>query len=368
LLEFEQQDAGSALLPAPAQACHGVWRARLWPNQAVGIIDLRWPSLADYFAALSKKARSNVSRQMRALLGAGEVELLGSDDGRATPALFELYRRIEPHSWKGQADVAIGSSARSIAYSRGLFGAHAPMPMQVQILLLDGVPIAGLISVVFGQGLYALHVVYDERQASLGPGSAILLLGLRLAIERGCRFVNLLWGSGHYKTRWLAQMHETHSLQIYRTGSVFHCRSLLGDLQRRWRGQATATLPSLLFNPLRRGLDPGGAAASPGSGLAPGGVPGATLDGAAEQRACAAWIKTLRGLPCECLDTARLAAAMPFATLSDTAMAGPAGLRLGTALTRRPPVRPVVSFQGPGLAPAGPAQALPASACQQVPV
>ena len=44
---------------------------------------------------------------------------------------------------------------------------------------------------------------------------------------------NLLWGFGYYKTRWLAEMSETQSLQIYRIGTPFFWRRVLGDLDKR---------------------------------------------------------------------------------------------------------------------------------------
>jgi CelD/BcsL family acetyltransferase involved in cellulose biosynthesis len=305
LLEFEQQDAASALLPVPAQAGRGTCQIRQWPNMSIGIIEVRWEGLAGYFAALSKKARSNVSRQMRALLAAGDVQLLTSSEPQAVQELFELYRRIEPHSWKGHADVAIGRNRQSIDFCHGLIDASQPMRMVIQVLLLDGVPIAGLISGTFGKGLYAMHVVYDERHADLGPGSAILLLGMRLAIAGGCEFVNLLWGSGHYKTRWLAQMHQTQSLQIYRVGTPFYWRRVLGDVRRHLLGAPGIDGP-LLFNPVRRAL---GQRAAVGSTRQ-----AALLDGASERATHSPLIERIRGLRAEFLSTAQLAAAMPFAT------------------------------------------------------
>jgi hypothetical protein len=308
LLEFEQQDDRSALLPVPPAAKRGRCRLRLWPNMATGIIELPSTGLAGYFGALSHKTRSNVGRKMRALLDAGDVQLLTSGNAESAAVLFELYRCIEPHSWKGRADVAIGRNAQAIDLCAGLLDPAQPMAMVVQVLLLDGVPIAGLISGRFGQGLYAMHVVYDERQGELTPGSAIMLLGIRHALTTGCEFINLLWGSGHYKTRWLARMHETYSLQVYRVGSPYHLRRVLGDLRRRWVGDPAADAP-VQFNPLRRALAkrdlaPGAAAADPA-------LPSSD---SSHTSAASALIEQARQLQVSCLSKAQLAAAMPFAT------------------------------------------------------
>jgi Acetyltransferase (GNAT) domain len=308
LLEFTQQDDASALLPPPPAAATGACRLRQWPNMAIGIIELPWQDLAGYHAALSHKARSNVGRQMRALFAAGDVQLLTSDEPQGAAVLFELYRSIEPHSWKGAADVAVGRTAQSIDLCLGLLDPRQPMRTVVQVLLLGGVPVAGLVSATFDQGFYALHIVYDEGRGALSLGSAMLLLGIRQAQAGGCSFVNLLWGSGHYKTRWLAHMHETCSVQVYRKGTPYHWRRRLGDLWRRCVGAPRAEAP-LLFNPVRRAV----------VGLVkPAGTDRRTdvnPDGqAARREAAACLIERAHALQVQCLTKQQLAAAMPFAT------------------------------------------------------
>lgn len=300
LLEFEQQDAASVLPQVAAAQVEGACRIRHFPNMSVGVIALRWSGLAGYFAALPRKSRSNVGRQMRGLLVAGDVQLLSASTPAAAAALFELYRHIEPHSWKGRADLAIGSRPRSAAFLLGLMEPAQPMRVVVQVLLLDGMPIAGLIGGLFGQGLYAMHIVYDERRADLGAGSAILLLGIRLAIDSGAEFVNLQWGSGHYKTRWLADMHETQSLQVYRVGTPYHWRRVVGDVRRRVLGAPQAAAAT--FNPVRRALP---ARAEPAAALGADPSERATVAGLVDRAHRAA---------AECLCAAELAAAMSFAT------------------------------------------------------
>lgn len=250
LLEFQQQESDSPLLPPPAWTASGACRFQQWPNLANGTIPVRWDSTADYFAALSKKARSNVSRQMRNLLAAGEVRMLTSSHPPSMPALLALYRSIESHGWKARADATTRKDSVTHA------DATAPDPTMrpvIQLLLLDGLPIAGLICGAFDKSLYALHIVYDERHAHLGPGSAVLLMGVRLAIEGGYECFNLLRGAGYYKERWLADMSETRSLQIYRVTSPFFWRRAFGDARRHWFRKAEQGAPAP-FNPARREL------------------------------------------------------------------------------------------------------------------
>ena len=329
LLELEQQDAASALLPPPREATSRGYSFKQWPNMATGAIAVRSRSLAEYFSALSKKFRSEVRRQMRALLAAGEAQLLTSYDPQTLPPLFELYRSVEARSWKARTDAAFAGRDQWIPYYNGLMGGGQPMRVAIQVLVLDGVPIAGLITGAFDKGLYALHTVYDERFSRLAPGSALLLMGMRLAVDGGYRSFDLLRGFGYYKTRWLAEMTETQSLQIYRIGSPFYWRRVLGDAKRRWFG-AAVTDETPLANPSRRAV----ATAEPADALASR-TPVASSAERAHYAALIAQVKHGRG---EFLSALQLAAALPFAATLPAAMpkVQPRSLRLPQVRERRP--------------------------------
>ena len=250
-VEFRQQVAASPLLPPPATVkLKGCWLSQ-WPSMDNGTIPVRWDSLDAYFKSFSKKFRSNVSRQMRSLMAAGEVEYLASSDPATTPALFELYRSIESRSWKSRAGAAIGRHSQWGDYFQGLLKPHQPMRISIHLLLLDGVPIAGLITGAFERGLYALHIVSDNSLSRLAPGSAVLLMSMRQAIDGHYAFFNLLSGFGYYKVRWQAQMTATHNAQIYRVGTPFFWHRRLGDW-KRWLFRTTEQHAGVLFNPTRR--------------------------------------------------------------------------------------------------------------------
>jgi len=304
LLEFQQQDGTSPLFPPPAAIDFKGYRVRQWPNMDNGTIPVRWATLDEYFKAFSKKFRSNVSRQIRTLFSAGEVEFLMSSDPETTPLLFELYRFIEPRSWKSKADAAISRDPKWVEYYKGLLGARQPMRVSIQVLLLDGVPIAGLINGSFEKGLYALHIVYDQGLSRLAPGAAVLLMGMRYAIKGRYAFFDLLWGFGYYKTRWLAEMTETRSVQIYRVGRIFFWQRMLGDLKRRMLARRTEREP-VLFNPVSRDAIELQAASS--ASLTPD-------IGADEKKRLTLLVAQARQGRGEFLSSAALASVMPFET------------------------------------------------------
>ena len=305
LLEFAQQDASSALLPPPAQATSDGYSFQQWPNLENGSIAVRWDSSTAYFSALSGKFRRSVSRQMRTLLAAGDVQLLTSSDQETLSPLLELYRSVEAHSWKARTDVAFEGVDRRIEFYRELMEPGQPMRITIHVLLLDGVPIAGLITGIFAGGLYALQMAYDDRYGRLAPGSALLLMGMRLAIESAYRFFDLLQGFGYHKERWLAQMTGTQSLQIYRTGSPFYWRRVLGDAKRRWFA-AAPDVDAPLSNPARHAIA-GGEGTQAIESRAQRMISG-------EHARCAAMIARVKRGRGEFLSSQQLRAALPFAT------------------------------------------------------
>ena len=317
-LEFRQQEAASPLFPPPAAVNLREYWVDQWPGMDNGTIAIQWDSLAAYFKSFSKKFRSNVSRQMRSLLAAGEVEYLVSSDPDTTPALFELYRSIEQRSWKSHAGTAIGRHARWNEYFKGLLADRQPTRMSIHVLLLDGVPIAGLITGAFEKGLYALHIVSDKSMSRVAPGSAVLLMSMRAAIEGAYAFFNLLSGFGYYKARWQAQMTETRNVQIYRKGTPFFWHRLLGDWKRKIFPR-TAHKGALLYNPVRRELDEHEhRSESPSTAqLKP-------LLSTVERERIAVLVAQVRQGRGEFLSAAELAAVMPFDTQrTAVAKAGP---------------------------------------------
>ena len=306
-LEFRQQDAASPLFPPPAAARLKGYLVREWPSLDNGTIPLRWDTLDAYFKSFSPKFRSNVSRQMRSLLAAGEVEYLASSDPAATPALFELYHSIEPRSWKSRAGVAIGRNTQWVEYFKGLLDARQPMRVSIQLLLLDGVPVAGFISGAFMKRLYALHMVYDDRLSRLAPGSALLLMAMRQAIDGRYALFNLLSGFGYYKVRWQAQMTETRIAQIYRAGSLLFWRRVLGDWMRRVFSARPNKAP-VLFNSLRRDVGE-----RESEQAERGKIPRLPISHEERERIAALIAEARKGQG-EFLSAAELAAVMPFET------------------------------------------------------
>jgi hypothetical protein len=157
--------------------------------------------------------------------------------------------------------------------------------------------------------LYALHMAFDQDLSPVSPGSAMLMMGMRYAIEGRFAFLNLLSGFGYYKSHWLADMTATRCAQIYRIGGLFFWRRLLGDTRRWLTVHAPPALQRLLSSARDGDIDDrqrDRRQSAPPRGTA--------LVTSTERAAFAALIADARRGQCEWLSTPELMAAMPIVT------------------------------------------------------
>lgn len=216
-----------------------------------------FPSIDAYFAALSKKMRGNVSRFARRLFAAGEPTWIEADgsDPRALEELFEIYLSIEARSWKQRAKAGIARHEKRVRFFRRMIAERSCPRPWIGVLLLDGAPIAAMISASHEGRSWALEMAYDEKHGDLGPGQLLLLLSIRRAIEERAATYNLMASYAYYKQRWLADVVPTCSAQLLKVGSRPFYRALLGDLRREVARRIAADAPKDFNEDKRRVQD-----------------------------------------------------------------------------------------------------------------
>jgi hypothetical protein len=298
-LEFHQQDSSSRLTPPPAGVNLAHYYLRTFPTLENNAVSVRWSSLGAYYNAMSPHFRTDVRRKMRSLFAAGELSYVSSTDPRSTPVLLELLQSVEARSWRSDNECAIWGHPDRADYFRGLLAPEQSMRLHLGVVLLNGDPIAGAIQGDYEKTLYTMVIMFDASCERLGPGAALMLMGMNFAIEGGFHTVNMLSGFSYYKKRWLADARPTVSGQVFRVGKPRYWKLLAGDLKRRITRPHRA--PPLLFNPVRR------ESTSDTQPLSP-----------AERARNAGLLKQLRGLPVQWLGSEELTALMPFSV-------GPAG-------------------------------------------
>lgn len=233
-LELQEQDAASGLEEVPAEALGKRYYVRRFPNNPNATIPLAGLTLRGYFQGLAKSRRKHFDRCARKLLHAGEAALWTSGDDASAEALFELYLDVERRSWKAKVGGHIARHPERVAFFRSLFRPEQAMRLTVQILALDGVPIAGFVGAESGGQYYGLEEAFDDGYRELSPGNLMLLLTVRHAIERGCEGLDLMGNYAYYKADWGATITETEAVQVYRKWRAPHLKALAGEARRRW--------------------------------------------------------------------------------------------------------------------------------------
>lgn len=188
---------------------------------------------SEYFANLSKRMRSNVSRLGRRLAAAGRVEMLSASSSNSLSALFDVYLQLEDRSWKRGTEAAIRRSDQRVEMLESLFATAGAIEHHIDLITLDDEPVAGLISMSMGSSSFLMETCYDERFSEFSPSNLLIFLAVERAIRAGNTEVSLHGHFDYYKHRWLAEVVETCDVRLVRAGSVPHLSTEVGAAARR---------------------------------------------------------------------------------------------------------------------------------------
>ncbi len=230
LLEIAQQDPASALYAGPDFPLHHHWLRRL-PDRENNVMQVTYADPRAYVAAMSQKMRWNVKKQFKSLFAAPGVSVLVSSKPTARATLYELFLDIERRSWKQRGSAGVGS--REDTYRALLADPAAPLELFVAVLLLDGLPIGGSVWGNYGLNAYYFQSVYAESHQALSPGTLMTWLPIQSALATRRAQLNMLPDFSYYKRRWLAATIQTETLQLFRVGSRYHLKALVGGFKRK---------------------------------------------------------------------------------------------------------------------------------------
>ncbi|MFZ5438641.1 MAG: GNAT family N-acetyltransferase [Myxococcota bacterium] len=252
LVELSLQDSESALYDVPRHDPFRFW-ARRFPNMPISrlVLDPAWAGVPDYLmGALDSHQRKTLNRSVRRTLDAGRAELVSCSDPAGRRELLELYLGIERRSWKHAAKAGISRDERRVAFFRALCDERQPAPLTVQLVMLDDLPISGVVTATFGGVLHGLEMCFDQDYEELGCGHLAALAAFRQALRTGVREVNLNGNYGYNKSRFGCAPTETWAVQVYKVGSPPWLRAQAG-LLRAWLRKPPAA-DQAHFNPERR--------------------------------------------------------------------------------------------------------------------
>ncbi len=211
----DQQQTEQAMHEAGFQAYRTVW-------DHTAVIDLPgcWEA---YWAGRTSKWRCNVNRWQRRLAEQGDVRYvryrpLGEAQGDADPRwdLYETCEDLARRSWQGSSTTGTTLSHESIRpFLRDVhLVATRAGAVDLNLLLLDGQPLAFLYNYCWRGSVYGLRTGYDAQLSRHGAGNVLYMRTVQDSIERGDQFYDMGFGSlpikRHFITRVLPVFRFSH--------------------------------------------------------------------------------------------------------------------------------------------------------------
>ena len=149
--------------------------------------------------SLSRNKRKTLGRQERRLKELGKLELVSTTRMLDHDRAIEAFLKVEASGWKAQKGTALAVDSQLLAF----VGEFLPQMLdegraRIDLLMLDELPIAGLVSFRAGRGLFTWKTGMDEDYQRFSPGVHVLLAVSREAIANpDIDYVDSLADEGH---------------------------------------------------------------------------------------------------------------------------------------------------------------------------
>ncbi|WID97837.1 GNAT family N-acetyltransferase [Bosea vestrisii] len=164
--------------------------------------------------------------------------------GTDAVAALEDFLALEAAGWKGRGGTALARLPQHVAYIREIVRNFAASDgIRIDLLQLDGAPIAGGLLLDLAGQSHFLKIAYDETKARLSPGRALAIEMLRADFAAGRPF-RLDSGAGDgvdpSAYPWGERQEMANAIVALAGGSALLPRlAATGRMRlRRWRGRA----------------------------------------------------------------------------------------------------------------------------------
>lgn len=120
-----------------------------------------------------RERRKDLRRRYRRLAEQGTVTLEVATQGQALGAALEAFLALEARGWKGARGTALASRPDTVGFARSLFASEAaagPVRPRVDLICLDGRPLAASLALIAGGTATLLKTAYDETARAFAPG------------------------------------------------------------------------------------------------------------------------------------------------------------------------------------------------------
>jgi CelD/BcsL family acetyltransferase involved in cellulose biosynthesis len=170
----------------------------------------------EYFAARSAKFRNHARRVEKKLRAAGALRVVEITDRAAFEASYDALLQIERASWKESRGISIPAvSHRTAFYREWAPAAAAAGRLHVQLLMLDGEPIAHNIGYVTRGCYYYLKTSYAAARRPLGPATFLRLRLIERLIARGITRIDMPGNPYDWERQWTDVMRPQVIVSMY---------------------------------------------------------------------------------------------------------------------------------------------------------
>jgi hypothetical protein len=230
-VDLADQERAAPLARAADELASPFLYVRRFPGRPCATIPLG-RGFEGWLESLSQPMRANLTSHTRALLDGGELELVSCADATAARALLPLLRDVEARAGRGP-------QAMEVKRYEAMLSPGQPATPVFHFLRIGGLPVAGMMSLLFGDAAYQLEILTDETFEKHAVGSVLMMLGVRDLLVRGANVFHLRSDVSHAKARFGAEVVETAAVQVFRRVGAAHLMARAGELRRRVLG----TLP-----------------------------------------------------------------------------------------------------------------------------
>ncbi|MBN2113220.1 MAG: GNAT family N-acetyltransferase [Acidimicrobiia bacterium] len=198
-------------------------RALIRQKEANPIIRLEgdWDS---YLASRPGHLRHELARKQKRLEAEWEAKWVHVADAAGVERAMTEVLRIERNSWKHPTGTSLVSEPGAAAfYGRIARNAAAAGWLRVELLYLDGEPVAHILGVAYRGTYYALKTSYDEAYRAWSPGVVLFQHAIRKAFEDGLHTFDFLGADARWKSE-LANDRRAHVEACAFAASALRCR------------------------------------------------------------------------------------------------------------------------------------------------
>jgi len=169
-----------------------------------------------YLATKRKKFRYKINRRRRGLMAGGKVETRWFDRAIDVPALLDAILRIESHSWKVDADMAISERPQERHYYELLLPWMAERGLLLaNVIYLDAEPIAYNLCYVWGGCLGQIKTSFDGRFAGLSPGAVATEDAIHRSFKLGAAEFDFLGDVMPHKLEWATHLRQHYDCFLF---------------------------------------------------------------------------------------------------------------------------------------------------------